>query len=233
MSKVFSCNVPEMKTDDGKVVSDTAAKFVLLALADHASDDGEHAYAGVRRLCQKTNLSTSTVCNALNAMRNNRFLRWDGKSKVHTNNYTILVAEIERFQWPKQADSSGRNREIPVAETESLVKPSLKPLDKILAPKANQIPEVVLFREVTHRYPPSVNFGDVVDCIGGVSARLGRKVVVGDLLPYYREWCRKGYKPVNLAWLEWAVTGQIPKNGRSNHDQNLQNVRAFLERTNG
>lgn len=80
-------------------------------------------------------------------------------------------------------------------------------------PKANQIPEVVLFREVTKRYPPSVNNEDVVKSIKIVSERLGREVTRDDLLPFYKSWCHKGYKPVNLAWLEWAETGEIPQNG--------------------
>jgi len=67
MAAVFAANMPELKTDDDKTVPDSTAKFVLLALADHASEDGENAYIGIKRICQKTSFSTSTVCNALNA----------------------------------------------------------------------------------------------------------------------------------------------------------------------
>ena len=94
MSKVFSCNMPELKTDKGKTVPDTTLKSVLLALADNANDEGEGAYPGVRSLCQKTNYSTATVVNALNALRANGFTILEGRSKWDTNNYSISVAKI-------------------------------------------------------------------------------------------------------------------------------------------
>ena len=99
MSLVFEYDMPELKTDDDKTVPDSTLKFILLALADHASEDGENAYIGVRRLCRKTNFSTSTVCNALNALRHNGYTELVGKSKKETNNYTII---LDRFQPPKQ-----------------------------------------------------------------------------------------------------------------------------------
>jgi biotin operon repressor len=127
MSLVFSCNMPELKTDDGKTVPDTTAKFVLLALADNANDEGEGAYPGVDRLVRKTNYSTSTVCNALNALRHNGFTILSGKSKFETNNYTISAARIAGFQWLESEDSSRRNASVSAAETNpstTSVKPS-------------------------------------------------------------------------------------------------------------
>lgn len=82
-------------------------------------------------------------------------------------------------------------------------------------PRANTIPEVVLFREVTHKYPPAVNFPDVVAAVGRVGERLGRAVTVTDLLQFYKAWCSKGFNPGNLAWLtDWAASGVIPANGK-------------------
>lgn len=117
MSLVFGCNMPELKTDDGRTVPDTTAKFVLLALADNANEEGEGSYASVDTLCHKTNYSTSTVCNALNALRFNGFTILVGKSKWDTNNYTILAARIAAFQWPKSDDSSRRNAGVSTTET--------------------------------------------------------------------------------------------------------------------
>lgn len=117
MSLVFSCNMPELKTDGGKTVPDSTAKYVLLAMADNANDEGEGSYAGVDTLCKKTNFSTSTVCNALNALRENGFTALVGKSKRDTNNYTILVTRILEFQWPKRSDSSHRNDSVSATET--------------------------------------------------------------------------------------------------------------------
>jgi hypothetical protein len=127
MTLVFSCNMPELKTDDGKTVPDSTAKFVLLSLADHANDEGEGSYPGVDRLCKKTNLSTATVCNALNALRTNGFTHLEGKSKRDTNEYTILVAKILEFQWLKSADFSGYNPSVLAAKTNPSLEPSIKP----------------------------------------------------------------------------------------------------------
>jgi DNA replication protein DnaD len=127
MSMVFSCNMPELKTDKGKTVPDTTAKFILLALADNANDEGEGSYPGVDTLCKKTGYSTATVCNALNALRHNGFTQLIGRSKFDTNNYTILAAKILEFQWLKREDFSGYNPKILAAKTNPSVKPSVKP----------------------------------------------------------------------------------------------------------
>ena len=105
---VFSFEFFPPKTDDGRTVSDSSAKFVLLALADTANDWGEGAYLGVRRICKKTSLSTQTVCNALNALRNNGFTTYEGKSKFDTNNYTINVKKL-RFYSIESRDSNEWN----------------------------------------------------------------------------------------------------------------------------
>lgn len=214
MSKVFKCNMPELKTDKGKTVPDSTAKFVLLALADHANDEGEGAYPSVKTICKKTNLSTATVVNALNALRTNGFTELVGRSKRETYNYTILVAKIAGFQWLESDDSSGYNGGVLAAKTESSsnhpVKPSIKD-NGASALKASQVPELVLFRAVTGRYPARDTFEVVITNIQKVRARLGRDVTAGDLLPFWQKWRSNGWKPTNLAWLtDWAVSGSIP-----------------------
>jgi len=72
-------------------------------------------------------------------------------------------------------------------------------------------PEVMLFREVTEKYPNKINFPDVALIIQGVSKRLGRDCTADDLRPFYAAWCAKGFKPINLAWLSWAESGVIPQ----------------------
>ena len=131
MALVFNCNMPELKTDDGKTVPDTTAKFVLLALADNANEDGEGAYPGVDTLCAKTNYSTSTVCNALNALRHNGFTSLIGRSKRDTNNYTVSVAEIMKFQRLKREDSSHRNAKTLATETNTSYTPNKPPINYI------------------------------------------------------------------------------------------------------
>jgi hypothetical protein len=125
MSLVFKYDMPELKTDDGRTVPDSTAKFVLLALADHCNDEGEGAYPGVKRICKKTSMSTQTVCNALNALRHNGYTTLEGKSKAETNNYTINLSKLQPlgFQSVESEDSSSQNGTTPAAR----VKPSVKP----------------------------------------------------------------------------------------------------------
>lgn len=106
---VFEYEMPgDLQTDDGRTVSDSACKFVLLALADEANDHGEGAYPGVRRLCRKTALSTQTVCNALNALRHNYYTILEGKSKLDTNKYAINVTKLG-FHSLESDDSNDKN----------------------------------------------------------------------------------------------------------------------------
>jgi DNA-binding Lrp family transcriptional regulator len=81
-------------------------------------------------------------------------------------------------------------------------------------PKANTYPELVTFREVTKRYPHEVNWGEVIDAFLKINLRLGRDATRDDLLPFYKFWTGKGYNPLGLGWLEWAVRGETPQNGK-------------------
>lgn len=147
MSAVFDCNMPELKTDKGATVSDSSCKIVLLALADHASEDGEGCYPGVRKICRKTNLSTQTVVNALNALRHNGFTQLEGQSKRKTFNYTILVTRIAEFQWLESDDSSGQNITVPAGRT----KPSVTGL-----PTSKKNEDDPALREISRTYQDEI-----------------------------------------------------------------------------
>ena len=82
------------------------------------------------------------------------------------------------------------------------------------APKANQIPELLLFRKATGYYPARSSFPTVIDAIAKIKLRLGRDISESDIAPFLRAWTDKGWKSLNLVWLtEWAVSGEIPQNG--------------------
>jgi hypothetical protein len=90
-----------------------------------------------------------------------------------------------------------------------------EPIKKIGAtPKANTYPELVTFREVTKRYPNEANWQDVIDAFLKINLRLGKDATKEDLLPFYKFWTGKGYNPSGLGWLEWAIKGETPANGR-------------------
>ena len=83
--------------------------------------------------------------------------------------------------------------------------------------KANQIPQIILFREVTRRYPAKGSQFTVITSVDKVGDRIGKEATAEDLEPFYREWCDRGYNPVSVKWLsEWAVPGQIPQRTNGN-----------------
>lgn len=242
MSAIFETNFCDLKDNTGNVTKASTAKFVCIALADHANDDGEGAYPSIDTIAHKTNLSRTAVINALDALKYNGVLIPVGESRNRTINYTInkkcflrngqlsgLVNPVDSQSQPGAPStvnpvdpnhpltinepSNGANA--PAPETPTPSKKSREPVP----------PEVLLFRSVTGKFPPKVNFGDVVASVRKVARRLGRDVTRDDLLAFYKKWTGLGYNPVNLSWLEWAESGQIPQNG--NWKPKQQEPRAF------
>lgn len=89
MSKIFDYEMPDLKTDDGQTVSASAASFVLLAIADHANDEGENAYPSIALLARKTKLSEPTVIKAVNALQRAGYMANKGRSRWNSSTYTI------------------------------------------------------------------------------------------------------------------------------------------------
>jgi DnaD/phage-associated family protein len=67
----------------------SSCKAVMLALADHANDDGKGAYPSVATLQIKTNLERPTVIGAVLALQYHLFINFVGESPKETNNYDI------------------------------------------------------------------------------------------------------------------------------------------------
>jgi hypothetical protein len=98
--------------------------------------------------------------------------------------------------------------------TTSTHPPLKKRSAKPSAPRANDFPSNVIYREVTERYPAKANWHDVLKFIDGVSQRLGRTPTKEDLSPFYSAWCGMGWNANSINWLEYAVKGVMPgKNG--------------------
>jgi helix-turn-helix protein len=216
MSLVFEYDMPELKTDDGKVVPDSTAKFVLLALADHANDEGEGAYPGVKRICKKTSMSSQTVCNALNALRHNGYTTLEGKSKADTNNYTIHLVKLSQpleFQPLESGDSNGWNRQIPAARVKPSVKPSVNrestpalDFQSMTIPQAQKVPALKMYSDATGWFPADVLWEKVHKII------MENKLTAEKIRAAAVAWIGQGYKRGNvMGILEWAVNG-VPAN---------------------
>ena len=101
MSAIFETEFRDLPDEDGNITKASTAKLVLLALADHANDEGEGAYPGLTRMERKTALSRQTVINTYGALKYNGIIYLAGISKRNTNNYTINVRSF-----PKANDDS-------------------------------------------------------------------------------------------------------------------------------
>jgi len=73
--------------------TDSSQRFVLLALADNASDDGGNAYPSVEELARKCALSERTVIRALDALVTGGYLT--RRRRQNTSNvYQIVLARL-------------------------------------------------------------------------------------------------------------------------------------------
>lgn len=89
MSAIFRTEFRDLQDADGNITKASTAKFICIALADHANDEGEGAYPSINKIAYKTNLSRSAVINALDALKYNGILTAHGTSKWDTVNYTV------------------------------------------------------------------------------------------------------------------------------------------------
>jgi hypothetical protein len=91
MSAIFETEFPDtMQDDEENKVRASTLKLVLLAIADHANDEGESAYPGLKRLERKTGLSKQGIIGAISVLKFNGILNVaEDKSRLGTNNYSI------------------------------------------------------------------------------------------------------------------------------------------------
>jgi len=91
MSAIFATKFRDLKDETGYVTKARTAKYVLLALADHANENGEGAYPSLSTMEQKTQLARTTIVQAYKALMYNGIITRVGRSKFHTCNYTVNV----------------------------------------------------------------------------------------------------------------------------------------------
>ncbi len=108
MGKVFELDVPAMK------------KLVLLAMADHARDDGTGCYPAIGTLAAKTSLSVRGVQKTINDLEAAGYLRVAGKMDVKrgvrvdkyrhgvTTEYTLTLDGADRLLFGRRASNPAR-----------------------------------------------------------------------------------------------------------------------------
>ena len=73
--------------------ADATQRFVLLALADNASDDGGNAYPSIATIAQKCAMSERTVIRALAALVKDGYLERRRRKDI-SNMYQIVIARL-------------------------------------------------------------------------------------------------------------------------------------------
>jgi hypothetical protein len=96
MSAIFETEFRDLKDSEGNTTKASTAKLVLLALADHANDEGEGAYPGLTKMERKTALSRQTIINTYQTLKYNGIIYLVGTSRKNTNNYSINTASFPR-----------------------------------------------------------------------------------------------------------------------------------------
>ena len=117
---VFEHDMKSLKTDKGETVSASALTFLLLALADHANNEGMSIYPGVRRLVAKTKLTQKTVCKGLAALQKHGYLGYTGYSRLGTKEYFINLSNLESKEplFTKDYNSKSESKATYILENE-------------------------------------------------------------------------------------------------------------------
>ncbi len=82
-------------------------KFIALAYADWANDDGENIYPATDRVAWKTGYSERQVRAITKELRKDRILVYQGQSSYRTNLYRIVVDNLPK-RLPYKAPKNGR-----------------------------------------------------------------------------------------------------------------------------
>jgi Helix-turn-helix domain len=102
MALVFKAKIDNIQLG-GKAVTAPLLKLILLALADHANDDGDGAYPSLSTLEKKTALTHKSVLNSLEALKQQGLIIRAGISRRGTTNYSINVPMLRSLVFQSDA----------------------------------------------------------------------------------------------------------------------------------
>lgn len=208
--------------------ADNAARLVLIVIAAHADERGRDSYPGVPLICRESRLSERAVRYAIRQLVESGELVNDQPSAGRVPAvYSINLPTLQNSSL-NPAKFVGAYKEGIVHESsrepeEELlqVRPeggnapenaagliALEPATADAEPVTAQHPAVQAVRQVLNRYPNRATFPAIAEALGGVpdTPRLRECFV---------EWCKRGFNPLNLAWLfQWYACG-IPPDTRA------------------
>jgi len=212
MTAVFDSNLPPNE------------KFILLAYADHASDDGTRVYPAVDTIAKKTGYSKRTVQRITRQLEDAGFLIPDGKGKKGTNRWKIPLdmGGVNLSPLPVAAVKSDIDDQGGDIDDTKSAQMSPEPLinhqDEPSRTKRegtpnkkrpyNTPPAVELLRRINYRYPPKKLYNTIDRTIGssfGSLLKWGRIV---------RKWIASGHNPTNYGGMM-----DVFRNGWNHHQR--------------
>lgn len=113
-------------------------RLVLLALADHAKDDGTWAWPSVATLAAKAHLSERQTRTCLRNLEAAGSIRSRGPSRAGTTVYDVIMAPPAKTAPPEKSSTKGRQNQVQlVADTapEPSTEPSTEPPGFVRAPE--------------------------------------------------------------------------------------------------
>ena len=130
MSKVFNADIKEVSLPDGSV-SATALNSILLAMADHANDDGYGSYPSLTTLQRKSKLSRPTVVKAMKGAKKMGVIVFTGVSHKGTNSYRLVENILDAIQFPtSKATLPASKATLPAGSKATLPESSIKTSEK-------------------------------------------------------------------------------------------------------
>lgn len=185
MSAIFRTEFRDLQDEQGNNTKASTAKFVCIALADHANDEGEGAYPSIGKLSLKTSLSRTAVINALDALKFNGVLIANGTSKYDTINYTVNPDCFSKDSQPG----------VLVLSLDSPSQPGvLPPVNPVDPNHPLTIPE------------PSMPKGDLVDAVLQYEQKpTSIRTAIKEYFRLNVNWETKTARQ----WMEWAVSENI------------------------
>jgi len=215
--------VPNDFFDMIKDMSEAELRVTLIVMRETFGYHRDAAKIGINEMSDKAGLSyNGAVAGCEAAGERGTFKRTNPTSKTKAE-WVLSV------QTPSASEGSKRKHPQPVRESPSASEGQVglkKVKENNNIKNANTIPEIVLYRSVTGRYPARLSFPRVSDFIQKTSDRLKRDVCADDLRPYAEAWVGRGYNPNAITWLEWAAVGKIPQAYQPKGEQSKSTQRA-------